>query len=371
MSSMRWPARPDGDGMGENGQHMVEQLSVIRLMNVLLSRRRVIVTTAVVALSATLIVAVVAPRSYSSTVSFLPQDRSPSLADLTGVVPPAGLVLPGFSDQSSAFYADLLQSEELLRRAVLADYDVVDDVTGGGARLGGARTLVEIFEIASDDPEAGVERAVQRLRKAISTRTNRETGVIRYTVTTRSPELSRQIADLLMRLINEFDLERRRAQASAERRFLAARLDSVRADARSAENRLAGFLERNRNFRNSPQLVFDHDRLQRDVAFHHQLLTSLAEAFERARIMEVRNTPVLTVMDHARARRLPDPRHLPMKGALAALAGIVIGIGTALWMEFVARSKVVEPEAYDEFVNLQRETLSGVRGLLPRRRKGE
>ena len=28
MSSMRWPARPDGDGMGENGRHMVEQLSV-------------------------------------------------------------------------------------------------------------------------------------------------------------------------------------------------------------------------------------------------------------------------------------------------------------------------------------------------------
>ena len=344
MSSMRWPARPNGDGMGENGRHMVEQLSVIRLMTVLLSRRRVIVTTTLVALSAMLIVAVVAPRSYSSTVSFLPQERSPSLADLTGVVPPAGLVLPGFSDQSSAFYADLLQSEDLLRRAVLADYDVVDDSTDAGARQDGPRTLVEIFEIESDDAEAGAERAIQRLRKAISARTDRETGVIRYTVTTRSPELSRQIADVLLRLISEFDLERRR---------------------------LAGFLERNRNFRNSAQLVFDHDRLQRDVAFHHQLLASLAEAFERARIMEVRNTPVLTVMDHARARRLPDPRHLPMKGALAALAGMVIGIGTALWMEFMARSKVVEPEAYDEFVSLRQQTLAGVRGLLPRRRKGE
>lgn len=371
MTSMQWP--PEGDyrnTKGGDGRTMVEQLSIIRLMNVLLSRRRVVLASTGLALSATIAVALVAPRSYSSSVSFVPQDRSPSLKDLAGVLPAAAFAPPGFAEQSSAFYADLLGSEELLRAAVLADYHAVDASSEDGAADDGRRSLVEIFEIESGDTEADTERAIRRLHRKIAVRVNRETGVVRYTVTTRSRDLSKQLAETLMSLINAFDLERRQSQAAGERQFLAARLDSARAAMRSAENKLELFLERNRHFRDSPTLAFEHDRLQREVMFSQQMLTSLTEAFERARIEEVRNTPVLTVMDRARASRLPDSRQLPIKALIATLAGLAIGIGAALWMEFMARSKVAEPEAYDEFVSLRRATWSGVRGLLPGRRKG-
>ncbi len=365
---MPWPPRRDSsDATVPHQDDTGEQLSLIRLINLLLKRRRVIFLTTALAFVTTVVATLFTARSYSSSVSFVPQERAQSIADLTGFLPPQGFLLPRMSSQSSAFYADLLSSDELMRAAVVTNYEVRDESDGTIDTQLVASSLIEHFEIEMDDPEASTERAVERLRDKTTVHNDRETGVVRYSVTTRSPNLSRQIAERLFDLVSEFDLDRRQSQASAEGQFIAARMDSARTELRSSENRLENFLARNRNFTNSPALVFQRDRLQRDVSFNQQILGSLAEAFERARIEEVRNTPVLTVVDHARARRLPDSRRLPLKAVIAILAGITIGIGATLWLEFMARSRVVEPDAYDEFVSLKRDTLSSVRGLFPRR----
>ena len=371
MTSRPWP--PQGKTPPYAGGHRDaghgDTLSLIKLINLLLKRRRMIVMATVLTLAATVLVTFLTPRTYSSSVAFVPQERSQTLADLTGFVGAPGFLLPAMSSQSSAFYADLLNSDELLRTAILTDYEINDELADRDSSVASG-TLIEYFGVEGDNPDAAAEKAMIQLEDRVSVRTDRETGVVRYSVTTRSPDLSRQIAERLFSLVNEFDLERRQSQASAERRFIEARLDSARADVRAAENRLERFLAGNRNFGSSPSLVFQHDRLQRDVSFNQQVLGSLAEAFERARIEEVRNTPVLTIVDHARASRLPDPRQLVLKTLVAILAGLAIGVGAALWSEFMARSQVVEPDAYDEFVSLKQDAFARVRGLLPGHGKG-
>src|SRR2546428_650042 len=107
--------------------------------------------------------------------------------------------------------------------------------------------------------------------------------------------LSGLASELGLALVNTFNLERRQSRAAQEKRFVETRRTEARDELQVAEDRLKSFLERNRDYRNSPQLVFDQERLAREVALRQQLLTSLSQAYEQARIDEVRDTPVITV----------------------------------------------------------------------------
>ena len=85
------------------------------------------------------------------------------------------------------------------------------------------------------------------------------------------------------------------------------------------------FMQRNRDWRNSPQLVFTHDRLDREVSMRQAVYTTLVQSYEAARIDEVRNTPVITVMEPPDVPAKPDPRLALLKSLLAGIVGLALG----------------------------------------------
>ena len=79
---------------------------------------------------------------------------------------------------------------------------------------------------------------------------------------------------------------------------------------------------------NSPQLTFENDRLERQVFMRQELVTAMAQAYEQARIDEVRNTPLITVIDRPEPAALPDPRWL-LEIVLGLSLGMMVGFGLA------------------------------------------
>ena len=65
----------------------------------------------------------------------------------------------------------------------------------------------------------------------------------------------------------------------------------------NAERAREDFLRQNRGFGNSPELMSEHDRLQRQVAMRQEVYTSLLRSQEQARIDAVRDTPLLAFID--------------------------------------------------------------------------
>ena len=134
-----------------------------------------------------------------------------------------------------------------------------------------------------------------------------------------------------------------------------------------AEDSLKAFLVENRQFSNSPQLTFEHDRLQRQVAMRQVLVTAMAQAYEQARIDGVRNTPVITVIDQPEPPPLPDRCGRLLTLMLGLTGGLVAGVGLAFILQFGERAKNEESEAYREF----RQILKDVKGdLFGRRQSG-
>jgi uncharacterized protein involved in exopolysaccharide biosynthesis len=297
-----------------------EDLTLMGILGFMLGHRRLILGTGLVAFVLVAAIALIRPRTYTSTARFMPQTSEGALSRLSGLAATFGVSVP-LSDAGSspAFYADMLKSRDILRRTAETPYAFA---TRGDSLHG---NLIDLFEVRGDNPAARRDAAAKELLESIEVTVGRETGTIDLEVSTPWAELSQQVAARMIRLVSDFNLHRRQTKAGAERRFVEARVAEAQDSLRAAEARLEGFLQRNRDYRNSPQLLFTFDRLDREVNMQQQVYTSLAQSYEAARIDEVRNTPVITLVEPPDLPAKPDPRLALLKGMLAGLLGLALG----------------------------------------------
>ena len=242
------------------------------------------------------------------------------------------------------FYEDLIQSREILGSLVARGVEVITET--------GVTTidLAEHFEIEGETDEARNARTRRRLeQEVISVSVSPETGVVTVALQTDTPALSAAIGRRLLELISRFDVETRQSQASQERSFAEERLGQLRTELTMVEDSLKLFLDENRQFMNSPQLTFENGRLQRQVLMRQELVTAMALAFEQARIDEVRNTPVLTIIDQPLAPAIANPRGRLMKLITGLAAGLLGGLALVYLRELRARSGAVANQSFGEF----------------------
>lgn len=301
---------------GTNGD-----LTLVSLVDFLLRHRRLILGTGLAAFLLVGVYTFVRHRSYTSTARFMPQATTEgALARLSGLAASFGVSVPTSDPGGSpAFYAELLQSRDVLRRTVGTPYTVV---TRGDTLRG---TLVELLDAHGKTPAIRRDAAAKDLLESIDVGVGRETGTVDLEVTMPWPDLARQVAAHMIDQVSDFNLHRRQTKAGAERRFVEARLAEAEDSLRAAESRLESFLQRNREYKNSPQLTFTYDRLDREVNMQQQVYTTLAQSYEAARIDEVRNTPVITIVEAPDLPSSPDPRLALIKGILAGLLGLGLG----------------------------------------------
>lgn len=329
---------------------------LLRSVAVLLRHRAVL--TVIPTLLAVLVVGVglLRARTYTSTAAFVPEARGSLPAGVAGLAAQFGVALPGGeAGESPAFYADLLLAHHSLVH--LADYayrwsDKGTPVTG---------TLADAFGLGGDGHSQRIEFAVRDLEQRLSVRTNMKTGVITLRVRTKWPELSHAILLRALAYVDEFNLKSRQTRAAAERQFVGERLGSAGEQLRSAEDRLERFLQRNREFQTSPSLKFEFDRLGREVLVAQQVVTTLSEASERAKIEAVRNTPTVTVVEPPTLAVLPDSRRLAIKGLLALVVGGGIALALVLTRQGMIRTRVTTPEVVAEVSALRAEVLRDLR----------
>jgi uncharacterized protein involved in exopolysaccharide biosynthesis len=336
-------------------------LSLLSLATVALRHRWLVFKVALAVIVATIAFFLFRPATYTVPTSFRLQLRNNTVSNLTGLAAQLGFAMPTTDGtQTPAFYVDLLHSREILGDAVTHRYPSRD------LPANTTQDLIQAFEVRGDTPGIRRERAMDKLDDAMTVIASARTGVISLSVTLRDPVLSQAVAQQLLAEVNTFNLQSRQSQAGAERRFVEQRLNELKDSLRASEDRLQAFLQRNRDYENSPQLSFQQQRLARDVSMQQEMVTSLAESFEQARIEEVRDTPVITVIDKPELPVERDRRGLIKKGILAVLLGTVLGLGVAFAREGMMRSGRTGSAELQEFSELRREALDELR--LRRRR---
>ena len=340
-----------------------EPASLLRLVNVILRHRRVVVGLPILLATIVCSLTLLRARTWTASASFSSSEsQAAQLGQLAGIAAQFGFSIPiAASGESPEFYVALLRSGEIRRSAVLSTYRLLDAAEPDTTWITG--DLVELFEIRGRSEAGRLEGAVERLGRRMSVGTSPETGMVRLSVRTKWPELSVQIGHRLLELVNDFNLQTRQSQASAEREFVTHRLVEAQSDLTVAEEALQDFLQSNRRIENSPQLGFERERLQRVVTLRQEVVSSLAQALEQAKIEEVRNTPVITVVEEPYPPARPDRRRLIMKGLVSLALGLFLGIVAAFVIDFMAASRDRDPERYAEFRQLTADAKRDARGL--------
>ena len=268
---------------------------------------------------------------FTSTASFMAEAKSPS-SSLTGLASQFGLNVGAVPSESPEFYADLVTSQAILQYVV--------DSTVATQPHGSRVSVADLFDVKGRTPAVRRDRAIQELQRHMNAVASAKTGIVTVRVTSPSALASREIMDLCLRNLNEFNLRRRQEHAASEREFAANQLEVAQRALRSAEDDLQMFLQANRVI-NSPRLTFEEDRLKREVDSKQEIFNTLSQAYEQARLAELRDVPLITRILTPTFPSRPDPRGTIVFGIFGLTFGIFLtGFAIVLaegWKEFRAR----------------------------------
>ena len=337
--------------------------SPIGLVNTALRNGRLLLAVPLVAMLVAGALAVLLGSSYQAESTFKPETSRIAAGGLAGMAATMGLDLGSLNEGESVdYYARLVTSREILSELARSEFEVAEGTEGAEPR----RTdLLTLYEIKGETPERRLWNGVERLRKDVTVSVDHSASLV--TVQTEAPtrELAEELNARLLELLNRFNLEKRQSQARAERRFVEAQVEEAAGELAAAEDRLAAFLAQNRRYQNSPELANEADRLRRRVSFRQQVYASLAESREKARLDEVRNTPVFTVLDR------PEGSAREMGGVLTALVmGLLLGLVLAgFWVFLREYAHVQRARHPDDFRELDQRLETIRRRLLPWRRR--
>jgi uncharacterized protein involved in exopolysaccharide biosynthesis len=295
------------------------------------------------------------PRLYTTEAQFMPKG-SRGQSQIQGLAQQFGIaVSSGDAGASPQFYMDLLESRPLLAAVADRQYRIRTDtgiITGN---------LAKIYNIRNRNPAVVKSSVVNRLRGQVDEKTSLKTGVITVNVHAKYPELAVQIAQGLLDQVNAFNLNRRQEQASAERGFIEGRLAEAQSQLSQAEDNLQSFLTENRDFRSSPSLQLGFDRLNRTVSSRQSLYNGLATSYEQAKIEEVRDLPVISVLEPPELPIQPDPHGGKRKVILGTLVGLVVGMVLAFVLDRLAANRNVHSDELEEFAALKRDALGDLK----------
>lgn len=222
------------------------------------------------------------PRTYISSAVFVPeQARNAQLpAGLGAIAGEIGVLSGAGGTDSPEFYQRLLTGRAI-RTAVLSK-----PIAG-----------VNLFGYFSATGRGdSVEKAIKKLAKVTSVSIDKAAGTVRIDVEFQQPALSAAVLQRYLDLVNDFNSTIRRTQASKRRQFVEAQTNVALADLQRAESNLKDFLTRNRIF-SAPELQFERGQLDRRITAAQDLYQILSRQLQTARIDEVNDTPLISVVD--------------------------------------------------------------------------
>lgn len=259
-------------------------------------RKRIAVITVAVTVGAAIFAFLAMHPTYVAETTILPDVDIMNMAGkMGGLQQLASLAGVGGAIVSpSQLYPDILVSERILKEVIYHKYKTES--------FPYEVNLIQFYKYDDEDSVFNYEQCLKDLRKDIITiEVDRKSTVITLTVTTREKQLSADIANQITAKLDDYQRNFRRTNASEQRKFLEQRLTEVKEELTKSEEKLKDFREKNRRVEQSPQLMLEQGRLERDVELNSTLFIQLTSQFDLAKLDEIKNTPVVQVLDVGRA----------------------------------------------------------------------
>jgi uncharacterized protein involved in exopolysaccharide biosynthesis len=278
-----------------------DYLTFSRWLSGLLRKGRLIAGITIGAMLLVIAATFIIPPVYRSRASFVANASSASkISSGLGATSAFGGILSGLGgslgsdpSESPQFYLSLLGSRELQTRLLLSRFP-----NPRTAAPNDSATLLSILKLKGSNARQ-LEIGAKLMNKAVNAGMDPRTNFVWFTVDAQWAELSAQIANRLISLVSDFNRETRVSRAKSKRLFLQMRYDSAQNALRNIEEYEKGFREQNRGAITAPELQFQLNRIKREADLASNLYITLASQLEAARIDEINDAALITVIDSA------------------------------------------------------------------------
>ena len=344
--------RTDQDGVG-----------LVELLSIFLRHWRLLVGVPTAVLLLVLAASFIVTPIYTASASFVPEGQSATgkLGDLAGLAGQLGISIGPGANQSPRFYAQVVQSRELLE-GILRDKYRLSQHNGAG---NDSTVLLHFLNARGRTAAKQLDDGISILRKRIAVDVDNQTNIVTVAVDVRDPLVASSVANRVVRDLNTFNLERRQSSARQRRQFIEQRLGDARQELRAAEDAVANWLQQNRSYATSPTLQAEYQRLERQANIRQQVYLTLSQEYETARIEEVNSTPMITVIDSAVPPQRKSKPNRRLWGVGAVLAGGLLAVLATFTSEFFTRARREQSKEFEELDKLLRR----MRRKRPRERK--
>lgn len=296
------------------------RIDPIEALAVLWKRRKFIAIFVGSVTGLSIVVSLLVPPYYKSTATILPETQSGKLATLGGLSDLAALAGVNVGGEGSLvkLYPTIVKSEAVLKDVIYTMYKTTE--------FPDSVNLIQYWELKDKKPGGAYDAALKVLREELDVSMDLKTSVLTILYATKEPKLSADIVNNVVDGLDKFILTKRTTSASEQRKFIEGRLAEVKQDLTKSENALKDFREQNAQVR-SPQLLLEQGRLERDLQINTALFVELKKQYEIAKIEEVKNMPVINVLDMARPAVIKDsPKRsrIVLVAFLFSLAGVIV-----------------------------------------------
>jgi uncharacterized protein involved in exopolysaccharide biosynthesis len=283
----------------ESSNQPVDQESRIDWMHIFSvlwhSKKFIGIITGAVTVAA-IIISLLLTETFKSTAILLPDTDKSKLPSTSGGISDlaamAGINIGG-EGSIVKLYPTIIKSESVLRNVIYSKYRT--------KKYSDSVNLIQYWKIEPTKPGMDYEIALLSLRTGLDIALDLKTAVLTMSIETEEPQLSADILNCTIRAMENNIRTKRNTNASEQRKWIEARLVEVKADLSKAENVLKDFREKNRSLIGSPQLLLDQERLMREMQINSTMYVELKKQYELVKIEEIRTTPIINVMDYARA----------------------------------------------------------------------
>jgi uncharacterized protein involved in exopolysaccharide biosynthesis len=296
-----------------------QSIDYMQVLSILWSSRKFIGIVTGIVLVLAIIISLILPESFKSTAILLPDTGKSKLSSLGGMSDLAALAGVNVGGDASIvkLYPTIIKSESVLKAVIYNKYQTKE--------YSDSVNLIQYWRIKEKNPDRDYEVALLNLRTGLDIVMDPKTTVLTMSIETQEPQLAAEILNNTIRVTDNFIRTQRNTNASEQRKWIEARLIEVKEDLSRSENILKDFREKNRSISSSPQLLLDQERLIREMQINSTMYVELKKQNELAKIEEIRTTPIINVLDYARAA---SKKERPKRSIIVLVSFILAFVGS-------------------------------------------
>ena len=247
--------------------------------------------------------------TYSSSVSFYTSYNKSGSSSILSLLP-SNLGIQ--NDNSLSFSVNnLIMSDKFLKDIVQKEFIIVDKkislIDHWSKNYNSLLTLNPIAFLSKinsrlmdnnqlSNDEKKLFFSIRTLRNSLQFSEDKDSLLNTVTVLSDDSYLSYQIASEVYDSIVRYSYEITNQKGKEKRKFINSRLVEVESELKDLENQLLKFLESNKNL-NSPNLLLQKSRLEKDINLYTQLYFTLSDQRELAIIDEKDNTSSIFLLN--------------------------------------------------------------------------